>query len=121
VRWATRVTDTLAALGIDSVDLCRADLKRYDGFHWYEPPLERMPSFALVVCDGPPGRTPGGRYGLLPVMRAHLEPGCVILLDDTQRDEERRIAHRWAEELGSVVEFSSEGRSFATLAPPVAR
>ena len=38
--------------------------------------------FALVVCDGPPSGTLGGRYGLVPVMREHLQPGCVILLDD---------------------------------------
>jgi hypothetical protein len=57
--------------------------------------------FALVVCDGPPYDTKGGRYGLVPRMRERLQPGCVILLDDAYREQERAIARRWKAELGA--------------------
>jgi hypothetical protein len=61
-------------------------------------------SFPLVVCDGPPGSTKGGRYGLVPIMREWLKPGCVILLDDAGREQERAIARRWEAELGASSE-----------------
>jgi hypothetical protein len=43
------------------------------------------------VCDGPKGTTRGGRYGLAPVMKDRLAPGCIVLLDDTSREAERAI------------------------------
>ncbi len=36
--------------------------------HTVAPHLQASP-FELVICDGPPGSTRGGRYGLVPVMR----------------------------------------------------
>jgi len=66
--------------------------------------------FALVVCDGPPADTPGGRYGLVPVMREHLSRGCVILLDDAEREHERTIALRWQTELSTSHELIRCGK-----------
>jgi hypothetical protein len=37
----------------------------------------------------------------VPVMRSTLAPGCVILLDDAVREQERAIAGRWQSELGA--------------------
>jgi hypothetical protein len=65
-------------------------------------------NFFLVVCDGPPRRTKGGRYGLVPIMRERLKSGCIILLDDAGRDEELTIAKRWAGELNTP--FIIEGK-----------
>jgi hypothetical protein len=65
----------------------------------------RADSFALVVCDGPPGSTKGGRFGLVPIMRERLEPGCVILLDDASREQELAIARRWEAEIGASFEI----------------
>lgn len=98
--WAGRVGDCLARYRIRSVRLCLTPLKHYGEYSWYAPPLESMPrEFPLVVCDGPPGDTHGGRYGLLPVMRERIKPGAVILLDDAAREKEKAIAARWAGEL----------------------
>ena len=78
-----------------------------------------MPSdFSLVVCDGPPGDTPGGRYGTLPVMRSLLRPGCVVLLDDVHRSEELEIVNRWADQLGSPFDLTGSERRFASLTLP---
>ena len=74
--------------------------------------------FSLVICDGPPARTPGGRYGLLPVMKSHLRPGCVILLDDVSRLEEREIIARWAEESGAKYSFEGAEKPFGILTLP---
>jgi hypothetical protein len=104
-EWSVRVRKSLSRYGLHAVRVSTAPLKHYDGFDWYDPPLAQMPShFALVVCDGPPSGTLGGRYGLVPVMREHLRPGCVILLDDAWREDERAVARRWQAELGATHE-----------------
>lgn len=75
-----------------------------------------MPNrFGLVVCYGPPGDTPGGRYGMLPVMRARLDRRCVILLDDVQRPAEREVAGRWAQELNAAYRVDGCEKLFAVI------
>jgi hypothetical protein len=103
--WANKVQKYLKRYKIDSVVLCVKPLKAYTDFSWYEPPLESMPDgFALVICDGPDGSTPGGRYGLVPIMKGRLKPGSILLLDDAHREQEREIAKRWETELGTHSE-----------------
>jgi hypothetical protein len=106
-RWSRRVAGRLRRLrraGLSAVSLRLAPLRPYEGFSWYAPPLEEMPTrFGLVVCDGPPGDTPGGRYGLMPVMGERLA-GAVILLDDADRPGERKVLDRWAREHGAGIE-----------------
>jgi hypothetical protein len=115
-EWSVRVRRDLARYGLSAVRLHTAALKSYDGFDWYDPPLADMPAqFSLVVCDGPPSGTPGGRYGLVPVMREHLRPGCVILLDDAWREDERAVARRWDAELGATHELVSCSKPFIRM------
>ncbi len=104
-KWADKVKSILEKHKIDSVHLCVAPLINYGDFSWYTPPTDSMPkNFSLVICDGPPGDTPGGRYGLLPVMKDHFTQSCVILLDDGARQDEKSIAERWSStENGSFV------------------
>src|SRR5262249_48331314 len=80
-------------------------LRDYGEFSWYDPSFENMPDrFSLVICDGPPGTTKGGRYGLGAVMKHTFSPGCVILLDDTGRQQEFETARRWEVELNAPIE-----------------
>jgi hypothetical protein len=105
-EWSVRIHRSVARYKLSAVRVHTAPLKHYDGFDWYDPPLAEMPAqFAMVVCDGPPSGTLGGRYGLVPVMREHLQPGCVILLDDAWREDERAVARRWQAELGTTHEL----------------
>ncbi len=114
--WAERVAAALDRHGVTSVRLCRCDLRSYGAYTWYAPPLERMPSgFGLVVCDGPPGDTPGGRYGMLPIMKTRLARRCVILLDDVQRPAEREVAERWAQELQAPYRVVGREKPFAVI------
>jgi hypothetical protein len=86
---------------IDSVVSSAKPLKDYGDYCWYEVPFESLPvSFSLVVSDGPPSSTKGGRYGLVPIMNGRLKPGCIILLDDAYREAELAIARRWEADLG---------------------
>ena len=121
--WASKVRSVLIAYGIKSVSLCEKPLRDYGAFTWYDPPKRTMPrDFKIVVCDGPPAcganQTPGGRYGLLPIMRDHLASGCVILLDDANRKAELEIIARWAEEVGSRFEVKGMEKQFGVLVVP---
>jgi hypothetical protein len=99
--WAARIESSLRRLGISSVQMCVAPLRSYGEFFWYALPPDGLPSdFSLVICDGPPGETIGGRYGLLPVLGDHLAPSCRILLDDAGRAGEQDILLKWRQEAG---------------------
>jgi hypothetical protein len=105
-EWGERVDTYLKKYRIDSVRIFVGPLKHYANYSWYDPPLDLMPdSFALIICDGPPGDTRGGRYGLAPQLREKLKPGCVILLDDAKREQEIEIAARWSVELCASCEI----------------
>ena len=121
-EWAARVHRSLSRHQVHAVKLCTAPLKTYAGYAWYDPPLARMPSaFSMVVCDGPPADTVGGRYGLVPVMRRRLAPGCVILLDDAVREHERAIARRWEYELEASHDVIDGDKPFIRLVVAAAR
>ena len=114
--WADTVQRCLDVHELDSTVVCMKPLKDFGEFFWYDPPLRSMPaSFALVICDGPPGHTRGGRYGLASVMRDRLKPGCTLLLDDADREAERRIARRWAAELEGTFELIGHAKPYIRM------
>ncbi len=117
-EWAEKVAGYLKTYRVDSVHLNVCGIKGFSGFSWYDAPLEVMPQFSLVICDGPPASMDGGRYGLLPVMKSKLKPGAVILLDDALRQEERTIASRWASELNTSYTFVGADRPYIVLTLP---
>jgi hypothetical protein len=116
--WAHRVQFALAKYGIDSVHLCVAPLKNYGDFTWYDAPLGAMPpNFALVVCDGPPGETHGGRFGLLPIMKSRPPPAALILLDGGRKGEQT-VAARWGRELNTMPQMRGQRKQFIEIRVP---
>jgi hypothetical protein len=94
--WAQYMQAVIRDYKLDAVQVFHAPLCDYDSFSWYSVPDEvRVQCFSLVVCDGPPAATPGGRYGLLPVLGSCLTENCTVLLDDTNRAGERRTISQW--------------------------
>jgi hypothetical protein len=95
-EWISRIQKALSRNRIPGVRLCYAPLRDYGGFDWYDAPVGHMPrDFRLVVCDGPPGFTPGGRYGLFPVMWGLLSRKAVVLVDDALRTSEMAVIEEW--------------------------
>ena len=79
--------------------VCLAPLCDYGEYTWYSPPVAEMPRHVqLVICDGPAASTPRGRYGLFPVMRSRLANQCIVLVDDANREGERKMLERWERE-----------------------
>ena len=116
-EWQERVTEALDTNEISGVHVCTSPLIDYGDFVWYEPPLAQMPKqFSLVICDGPPGDTKGGRYGLLPVMGDRLPPGSTILLDDAGRPGELELIRKWeAEAAFQTVLIPTDGSQYAVM------
>ena len=99
--WFAKISATVAKLKLKNVQVVYAPLRDFGEFCWYDVREADLPrDISLVLCDGPPGTTKGGRYGLLPVMRTHLVPGTSILIDDYSRAEERLVVDRWIAEFG---------------------
>lgn len=108
-RWHARMSELSSAFKLDHVRLVLAPLsQRPAGYAWYTPPesaFSGVAPFTYVLCDGPPGDTPGGRYGLMPEMSRRLARGCVVQLDDTHRPAEQAVVERWrTEHRGATVE-----------------
>jgi len=115
------VRAALARFDIRNVELCESPLLNYGDFEWYDPPTQELATeFSLVICDGPQGTTPGGRYGLLPVLGSHLRTGCVILLDDATRAGEQQVLARWHDEMHVSHEVFGSTKPFARLLMPPA-
>ncbi|HWS87145.1 MAG TPA: hypothetical protein VN282_09290 [Pyrinomonadaceae bacterium] len=116
-EWRERVASALDAHHVPRARVALAPLKSYGAFSWYDPPLAEMPeAFRLVVCDGPPWTTPGGRYGLLPVMHERLPAGAVVLLDDAERPDEQEALNRWSDEYGVRFEVRQTGEGAYAVA-----
>jgi glycosyltransferase involved in cell wall biosynthesis/predicted O-methyltransferase YrrM len=112
--WAARARDALPADLRPAVTVATTPIRSYGAFDWYALEGCELPeSIGFVLCDGPPGSTRGGRYGLGPVLARRLAPGCIVLLDDTQRSEEHSIVQRWCSELDARV--IDEASTFTVL------
>jgi predicted O-methyltransferase YrrM len=105
VRWLKRVAAVTKSYPLSNVRLIHTPLQSYGDYLWYAPPRQRMPRFHLVICDGPTQATPGGRYGLLPVMTPHLTDDAVVLFDDADTAIGRAVLARWQDEGLARVEL----------------
>ena len=103
-EWAARLERDIPKDLRGVIDLCVTPIRNHGDFDWYSFEGVRLPiDVGFVVCDGPPGSTRGGRYGLGPMLTRYLAPRCIVLLDDTQRVSEHDIMIRWREEFGAAV------------------
>lgn len=103
-EYAAWTTHELARHGLTTFSsVLIAPLQPYE-FHgerwpWYM--LDGLPASGidLLVIDGPPGGTrPLARYPAGPLLFGRLSPQAVVFLDDTNRNDERQILKRWAQE-----------------------
>ena len=103
-EWADRVESKRPRASI-----LRRPIVNCGNYDWYEVRPSDLPTgIEVVICDGPPGVTRGGRYGLLPQARGAFAPGALILLDDAQRPGEADVIARWEKE-GVVLESIDGG------------
>lgn len=99
--FAEQTRRRLRALGLHAdvraVPLNDSATYGYAGKFYASPDLPT--AIDLLVIDGPPAwLTAGTRGAAAPVAFPKLAPGGMIILDDADRDGERKNARRWAAE-----------------------
>jgi hypothetical protein len=116
VWWSRNVRWSLKLAGVSSIDYQVKPLRAYKDYDWYDPETEAS-GIALVVCDGPPATSRGGRYGLMPLFADRLAPNARVFLDDYERPSEQQVVDRWTDEFGWSVEhvYTSNKGQFASL------
>jgi hypothetical protein len=114
--WAGRVKNALDSLNLHHTYLYEGPLKSYGNFTWYDvSELDVKQQFGLIICDGPPAQTNGGRYGLVPIMKEFIDKDTIILMDDTIRQDEMSIIKKWQTLISFTEEYVTEGDHHAIL------
>ena len=117
LEWREKVCAALDKHSLKA-EVHLAPLKTENDFSWYKVPGDLPSRFGLVICDGPPDATTGGRYGLLPCVGNRLE-GSTILMDDAERPGEQRVLHRWRNEFGVQFDIVTNKGSYAVASCPL--
>ncbi len=102
-----KTKEELQLNGLDNVTLIYAPLVSYqiDGkeWWWYETTelFKKLDNTVdLIIVDGPPEATQEiARYPVIPIMRDKLSEDFVLVLDDFNRQGEKRAAYLWKREL----------------------
>ena len=115
-EWRKRVTDALAAHGLTAYSTVHyAPLRSYGQFDWYSIPDSLPANVSLIICDGPPSDTAGGRHGVVPALRSRMAHTCTILMDDAKRAAEVEIMEQWEREFSTVSERFDTEKGFARV------
>ena len=75
---------------------------------WYgvDPKRFKERKIDMMVVDGPPNETgPLARYPAAFILQEYLAEDCVIVLDDGDREDEKKAARRWATLLDAELEY----------------
>ena len=84
---------------VRGVDVRIAPLQPYaNGFTWYDTSMIKdLKKIDLLIVDGPPGsKNPEARYPALAEFKDKLSSKAVIIIDDVQREGERKLAEDFA-------------------------
>ena len=80
---------------------------------WYDvdPAQFTRGGIDLLLVDGPPAvEQQMSRYPAVPLLHRYLSKNCLIVMDDGDREGERRIAELWASELSATREYVPGGK-----------
>lgn len=101
-RYCDIVRDRLGYHGATGYRLLHAPLVEQDVLGqrtpWYAPSVvAQLPEHIdLLIVDGPPNtRGRGSRAPAWPLLRDRLSPGALLIVDDTDRLDERRMVASW--------------------------
>jgi predicted O-methyltransferase YrrM len=106
---------------VRGVEIRIDDLEVYaDGFSWYSrASLKSIPKIDLLVIDGPPSATnPDARFPALKNLLPLLAPKAIIILDDANRADERKLAEAFIAALPShKLRFLHHEKGTAIIEP----
>lgn len=120
-EFGSQTRAMLASHGVRGVDIRIHDLETYpSGYKWYaKSTLKGLAKIDLLVIDGPPSATNSdARYPALEHLIPLLSPRATIILDDADREEERKLADAIARALpGHQLRLLSHEKGTAVISP----
>lgn len=97
--FAKDTADGLVANGLQGKAYVEwAPLQEFDGgLLWYDyDAWKDLRDIQMLFVDGPPGHTAEfARAPALPLLGDRLAPGCIVVLDDMNRKQEKQIWASW--------------------------
>jgi predicted O-methyltransferase YrrM len=90
------------------------------GYKWYSPEaLIGIKNIDLLVIDGPPSSTnPDARYPALEHLLPLLSKRATVILDDADREDEKKLAHAFADAMPShKLTFLHHEKGTAVISP----
>lgn len=120
-EFGNQTRQMLASHGVRGVDIRIHELESYSGkYKWYaKSTFKNLTKIDLLVIDGPPSSTnPDARYPALEHLIPLLSPKATIVLDDVDREEERKLADAIAKALPNhVMTILSHEKGTAVISP----
>jgi predicted O-methyltransferase YrrM len=120
-EFGNQTRQMLASHGIRGVDIRIHELESYpSGYKWYaKSTLKGLAKIDLLVIDGPPSSTnPDARYPALEHLIPLLSLKATVILDDVDRDEERKLADAIARALPNhTMTILSHEKGTAVISP----
>lgn len=86
-------------------------------FQWYDIDDERFDApIDVLLVDGPPGTTgTGARYPAFPLLKEWLSSNAYIIVDDTNREDEREVVRQWLREEPRLKRRAAPGEAMELL------
>jgi predicted O-methyltransferase YrrM len=101
-QYGGKTRDLLKEHKVRGVEIRIAPLRPYaNGSEWYEVSvLKDLKKIDLLIVDGPPGsKNPEARYPALKEFKDKLSAKAIVIIDDVNRDGERKLAEDFAKAL----------------------
>lgn len=109
-QFLKQTQNTLASHGLGSrvrwvhAPLVSIEVGR-ERFSWYDLPKDLPETIDLLLIDGPPGKLQRlSRYPAVPKLISRLKKNSMIIVDDANRRDERKMVKRW---LGEYPELEA--------------
>lgn len=100
--WGAKTVALLKEHKVRGVDVRIAPLRPYaNGSEWYDlDAIKDLKKIDLLIVDGPPGsKNPEARYPALQQFKDKLSPAAIVVIDDVNREGERKLAEDFAKAL----------------------
>jgi predicted O-methyltransferase YrrM len=120
-EFGSQTQEMLRSHGVRGVEIRINELETYpEGYRWYSrSSLKGLAKIDLLVIDGPPSSTNSdARYPALEHLIPLLSAKATIVLDDADRDEEKKLAEAIAAALPThYLTFLAHEKGTAVIAP----
>ena len=100
--WGAKTVTLLKEHKVRGVDVRIAPLRPYaNGSEWYDlDAIKDLKRIDVLIVDGPPGsKNPEARYPALQQFKNKLSATAIVIIDDVNRDGERKLAEDFAKAL----------------------